>query len=167
MSTLIENFAMLPYRYDDGGRKIAGYKGTTGDCVIRAIAIYKSLPYIDVRTRARHWGYMDWQWNLTKGRANGHFNKKIKKPGSAMEKMFIDEFGLSWVKSDFRQVHGRWRRLCIGDLPNNCIASMRKHVVAIRLGIVCDTWNCTKQYLIVDDWGNERVKHRAVYGFWV
>lgn len=29
----------MKYRYNDGGRAGAGFKGTTGDCVIRAIAI--------------------------------------------------------------------------------------------------------------------------------
>ena len=30
---------MIDYRYDDGGREAAGYRGKTGDCVVRAIAI--------------------------------------------------------------------------------------------------------------------------------
>lgn len=31
--------------YNDGGRKEAGYKGVTGDCVVRAIAIASGRPY--------------------------------------------------------------------------------------------------------------------------
>jgi hypothetical protein len=31
--------------YDDGGRKAAGFKGKTGDCVTRAIAIATGQPY--------------------------------------------------------------------------------------------------------------------------
>ena len=31
--------AMIGYRHDDGGRAAAGYRGKTGDCVVRAIAI--------------------------------------------------------------------------------------------------------------------------------
>jgi hypothetical protein len=27
----------LPFRYDDGGRAAAGFRGTTGDCGIRAV----------------------------------------------------------------------------------------------------------------------------------
>lgn len=34
--------------YDDGGRSEAGYKGTTGDCVCRAIAIATETPYQEV-----------------------------------------------------------------------------------------------------------------------
>jgi hypothetical protein len=35
----------LGYRYDDGGRKAAGFKGITGDCVTRAIAIATRTKY--------------------------------------------------------------------------------------------------------------------------
>src|ERR1035441_7763056 len=33
------------WQYDDGGRSAVGYKGSTGDCVTRAIAIAAELPY--------------------------------------------------------------------------------------------------------------------------
>ena len=84
-----------------------------------------------------------------------------------MEKMFANAFGLQWVKSDPRGKLERWYRLCVGALPLNCIARMRRHVVAIRDGVVHDTWDCTNRYVIEDDWGNMKIKHRAVYGYWV
>lgn len=34
--------------HDDGGRAAAGFKGTTADCVCRAIAIATEVPYADV-----------------------------------------------------------------------------------------------------------------------
>jgi hypothetical protein len=34
--------------YDDGGRAAAGFKGKTGDCVCRAIAIATGEPYQEV-----------------------------------------------------------------------------------------------------------------------
>jgi hypothetical protein len=36
------------FKYDDGGRAAAGFKGRTGDCVTRAITIATELPYRDV-----------------------------------------------------------------------------------------------------------------------
>ena len=39
---------MIGYVYNDGGRRAAGFKGNTGDCVPRAIAIVTGQPYIDV-----------------------------------------------------------------------------------------------------------------------
>jgi hypothetical protein len=35
----------MKFQYNDGGRQQAGYKGKTGDCVVRAIAIAADLPY--------------------------------------------------------------------------------------------------------------------------
>lgn len=36
----------MPFVYDDGGRKEAGRKGYTGDCVCRAVAIATQKPYV-------------------------------------------------------------------------------------------------------------------------
>jgi hypothetical protein len=38
----------MNYVYDDGGREAAGFKGKTGDCVTRAIAIATGKPYQEV-----------------------------------------------------------------------------------------------------------------------
>jgi hypothetical protein len=38
----------MKYQYNDGGRSEAGFKGTTGDCVVRAIAIATKTDYLEV-----------------------------------------------------------------------------------------------------------------------
>jgi len=38
----------IQFNYNDGGRSQAGYKGTSGDCVCRAICIAAELPYQQV-----------------------------------------------------------------------------------------------------------------------
>lgn len=35
----------VKFRYNDGGRAAAGFKGTTGDCGVRALAIAAQMPY--------------------------------------------------------------------------------------------------------------------------
>src|SRR5580700_3900540 len=35
----------MRFQFDDGGRAKAGYRGKTGDCVCRAIAIATEMPY--------------------------------------------------------------------------------------------------------------------------
>ena len=35
----------MTWEYNDGGREEAGYKGSTGDCVARSIAIATGVPY--------------------------------------------------------------------------------------------------------------------------
>lgn len=38
----------MKFTFNDGGRKEAGFKGETGDCVTRAIAIATEKPYQEV-----------------------------------------------------------------------------------------------------------------------
>jgi len=38
----------IQFIYNDGGRKDAGFKGTTGDCATRAISIVTGIPYLEV-----------------------------------------------------------------------------------------------------------------------
>ena len=38
----------MTYLHNDGGREAAGYKGHTGDCVTRAIAIATGKPYVEI-----------------------------------------------------------------------------------------------------------------------
>ncbi len=38
----------MTFQFNDGGRSEAGFKGTTGDCVTRAIAIATGKPYQEV-----------------------------------------------------------------------------------------------------------------------
>jgi hypothetical protein len=41
----------MRYIHNDGGRAAAGFKGSTGDCVCRAIAIASGRPYAEVHKR--------------------------------------------------------------------------------------------------------------------
>lgn len=47
MGTETRETGLLRYVYDDGGRSAAGFQGTTGDCVTRALAIATGIPYAD------------------------------------------------------------------------------------------------------------------------
>ena len=38
----------MTFVLDDGGREAAGFRGKTGDCVTRAIAIATEVPYAEV-----------------------------------------------------------------------------------------------------------------------
>lgn len=41
------------YQYHDGGRMEAGFKGISGDCGIRAMAIACQIPYVEARKRCK------------------------------------------------------------------------------------------------------------------
>lgn len=38
----------MRWQFNDGGRAAAGYKGSTGDCVVRSIAIATGRPYQEI-----------------------------------------------------------------------------------------------------------------------
>ena len=57
----------MEFNFNDGGRAKAGYKGRTGDCVARAIAIAAELPYKQVYDR------------LAEGNATQRVSKRMKK----------------------------------------------------------------------------------------
>ena len=44
----IERALDMRFEYNDGGRAKAGYKGKTGDCGVRAVAVITGLPYREV-----------------------------------------------------------------------------------------------------------------------
>lgn len=41
----------MNFKFNDGGREQSGYKGSTGDCVTRAIAIVTGKTYSEVYDR--------------------------------------------------------------------------------------------------------------------
>ena len=57
----------VEFNFNDGGRAEAGYKGRTGDCVTRAVAIAAQLPYQQVYDR------------LAEGNATQRVTKRMNK----------------------------------------------------------------------------------------
>ena len=133
----------LSYEYDDGGRRDAGYKGDTGDCVVRAIAIVTGKPYKEVyrvmATEMKAHGY------TASGNAYATSEKKLKTPrkrGQLTVRKVQDKvkgmFGFKkvslsrGVRPTFEEAHREY-----GD----CLASTTKHVVALKDGALRDTWD--------------------------
>ena len=138
--------------YNDGGRKAAGYKGSAGDCVTRAIAIAAQLPYQQVYDR------------LAEGNASQRKSKRTGKQSRSASngiytkrKWFKDymlELGFVWTPTmqigSGCQVH-----LKADELPGGrIICSVSKHYVAVIDGVINDTYDCSR-----DD-------KRCVYGYW-
>jgi hypothetical protein len=81
--------------YNDGGRKAAGYKGSAGDCVCRAIAIAAQLPYQQVYDRLA-------EGNATqrKSKRTGKQSRSARNGIYTKRKWFKDymlELGFIWV----------------------------------------------------------------------
>jgi hypothetical protein len=134
----------MRFEYDDGGRAAAGWKGVTGDCVTRAIAIALEKPYDTVYERVA---------KLNKSRGDG---KKTAREGldNKLTRMLLQNNGWTWTPTMFVgsgcKVHLR-----DGELPmGRIICKLSKHVVAVIDGVIHDTHDCSRDGT------------RCVYGYW-
>ncbi len=141
--------ALLRFVQNDGGRQAAGFKGKTGDCVCRAIAIVTGKPYREVydalnqaakRERPRKGG-------RKRSSARTGVNK-------ATIRRYLEALGFEWMATmsigSGCRVHLRADELPSGRL----IVSVSRHIVAVIDGVVHDT----------HDPGRDGT--RCVYGYW-
>lgn len=140
----------MRYVYDDGGRADAGYKGKTGDCCCRAIAIATGMPYKEVYDMINRYGSNE---RLTKKRVRaGKSNARTGVWKETARKIMTD---LGWTWHPTMQIGSGCKvHLEDGELPNGkvmCLLS--RHYVAVIDGVVHDTYDCTRD-------GN-----RCVYGY--
>lgn len=148
----------LPFVYDDGGRSAAGFKGTTSDCVTRAIAIASGLPYREVYdalgATARANRKLMARLELNYGRhAKAHASPRIGVwPEVARE--YLDALGAAWTPTmgigTGCRVHLRADELPGGRL----VARLSRHETAVIDGVLHDTYDCSREGT------------RCVYGYW-
>ena len=144
----------LPFEYDDGGRSSAGYKGSTGDCVVRAIAIATQLPYQHVYDDLNELAKLE----RPRKRRNG---KEGKRSGSrtgvhrATYDKYMRSLGWQWIPT-MHVGSGCTTHLAQGEIPSDrrLVVRLSRHLVAVVDGIVHD---------ISDPC---RGGTRCVYGYW-
>lgn len=141
------------FQYNDGGRSKTDFKGTTGDCVTRAIAIASGLPYQEVYDAMAH-------GNLTQ-RKSKHDKKKRTRTArdgiSTSRKWFKDymaSIGFKWTPTmqigSGCKVHLRPDELPKGRL----IVAVSKHYTTMIDGVINDLYNPSRNGT------------RCVYGYW-
>jgi len=130
----------MQFRYNDGGRAEAGFKGNARDCVTRAIAIVSGLPYKDV--------YGEISRRLGKGKSpRDGVKKNVYEP-------YMEELGFEWTPT-MKIGQGCKVHLEPEELPSGrIIARCSRHVVAVIDGVVHDTYDSTRE------------GKRCVYGYW-
>jgi hypothetical protein len=126
----------MTFKYNDGGRKAAGFKGLTGDCGARAMAIALGLDYKAVYKELA-------QANADNGRAKSARNGINKNIYSEVLKRY------GWVWCSAPKFAGRKARC--SDLTGTVIAQQAGHYVAVIDGVSNDSWDST---------------HKMVYGYW-
>lgn len=142
---------MTGFLYDDGGRGAAGFRGTTEDCVCRAIAIVTGLPYREVYDMIIRYAADE---RPRRGKDRSH----PRKGGVAMPTVhrLMGDLGWCWVPTmgigTGCRVH-----LDPDELPDveALMVRVSKHVTTLVRGVVRDTYDPS------------RGGTRCVYGYWI
>ena len=144
--------SITTFTYNDGGREAAGFKGSAGDCVCRAVAIAAQLPYQEVYNR------------LAEGNASQRKSKRTgKQPRSARNGIYTTR---KWFKDYMRELGFVWTptmqigsgcqvHLKADELPSGrLVCNVSRHSVAVIDGGINDTYDCSREGT------------RCVYGYW-
>jgi len=125
------------YKYSDGGRALAGYKGKTGDCAVRAVAIATGIPYADAYAAI--------------ARLNSvALGKRSVRHGTLKETLdgYLKLLGWHWHAAP--KFPGRKAKA--SDMPvGTVIARQSKHFVAVIDGVPNDIFDSSA---------------KMVYGYW-
>ena len=133
--------------YDDGGRGAAGFRGTAGDCVCRAVAIASGLPYGEVYAAL----------------SDGAGSERKSRGRSARNGIRVRRL---WFRRYMQSMGWRWTATmgigtgCTVHLradelpPARLVVSLSKHYVAVIDGVIHD---------LSDE---SRAGTRCVYGYW-
>lgn len=141
----------MRYVYHDGGRAAAGFKGITGDCVTRAIAIATGLPYQEV--------YDELNMLAEKHeRPRGNNRRSSARTGvkRSTYHRFLVNRGWQWVPT-MQIGSGCTVHLRDGELPKDkgpLIVRVSRHVTAVIDGTIYDNHNPSR-----NEW-------RCVYGYY-
>ena len=140
---------MIDFQYDDGGRAAAGFKGDTGDCACRAVAIATGRDYRDV-------------YDELVAFARDHEPKsKRRRPSHPRTgyhadtlRNYLAQFGLPWTPT-MQVGSGCQVHLTASELPaGRLIVQLSKHFAAVIDGVLHDTYD------------SSRGGTRCVYGYW-
>ena len=138
------------FKYNDGGRSDAGFKGTTGDCVVRAITIATGFTYSEIYSTMNFFVKGE---KLTKRKRS----KSSSRTGVHKDqlKKFLNDLGWTWTPTMFIG-QGCKVHLKASELPSGVlIVSLSKHVTCVVDGVINDTYDCSRNGT------------RCVYGYWI
>jgi hypothetical protein len=128
----------MPYQFNDGGRALAGFKGHTGDCSVRALAIALDMNY-----------KMAYKLIASANQNSGRARSARHGISKELYSDVLKELGWVWMSAP--KFEGRKAR-CSDMYPGTVIARQAGHYVAVINGVPQDIWDCS---------------HKMVYGFWV
>lgn len=132
----------------DGGRSEAGFRGSTGDCACRALAIAADIPYKIA-------------YSLVNQTATKEWLRKGGEKSSARTGVFFSTFRrlmseLGWTWHPTMQIGSGCKvHLRSDELPSGrLIVSLSRHYAAVIDGVLFDLSDCSRNGT------------RCVYGYW-
>ena len=150
--------AGMRWVYDDGGREAAGFKGYTGDCVVRAIAIATGRAYQSVYAALHCNALADPVLMAQLTRRYGARAREHASPRAGVNRRVYDRYlaESAWTWTPTMQVGQGCRvHLRAEEMPpGRLIARVSRHMCAVIDGVVHD---------IADP---SRAGKRCVYGYW-
>ena len=145
----------MEFNFNDGGRAKAGYKGLTGDCVTRAVAIAAELPYQEVYDRLAEGNATQ---RITKRSSKSCGKKTASRGISTKRKWFQDYMQSLGFKSVATMGIGTGCKVHLkaDELPKGkIICNLSRHYCAVVDGVINDTYDPS------------RGETRCVYGYWI
>ena len=150
----------LPWIRDDGGRATAGFKGTTSDCVTRAIAIAAERPYQQVYDELNA---LCAAQRAKPGRSKTSARTGVPKP---VIRRYLDSIGWRWVPT-MAIGSGCTTHLCAEELPmGRLIVSLSKHLTCVVDHTIRDAFDPQRISIETRPGQDARLIRRCVYGYW-
>lgn len=119
--------------YDDGGRSESGFKGHTGDCVVRAIAITTRLPYSEV------YDALNGLATLERPRGRGKRSSSRTGVRRPTYERYLFALGAVWTPT-MKVGQGCKVHLRADELPGGrLVVAVSRHLTAVVDGVVRDT----------------------------
>lgn len=142
---------MIEFHHHDGGREAAGFRGATGDCAARAVAITSGRPYREVYDRINE---LSREHERPKGARGRRSNARLGVYRTTMKRLMA-ELGATWTPT-MGIGTGTTVHLRTGEVPATGahVLSLSRHYCALVDGAVFDTHDPS------------RGGTRAVYGYW-
>lgn len=148
-NTQDEREMSIPHTYNDGGRALAGIKGSGGDCAARALAIAVQLPYLHCVDLINQFAKTERKGKRKRGISSGRHGVYMRTFKTVMRHL-----GWTWVPTmqigSGCKVHLRPEELP----PGRIIVNLSRHFAAVIDGVLHDTYDCS------------RGGTRCVYGYW-
>lgn len=141
------------FNFNDGGRVAAGYRGTAGDCVCRAICIATGKPYKEVYEYLAAKNASQRKSKHDKGK-----RKKTAREGISTKRKWFDDYmqslGFGWTPT-MLVGQGCKVHLTADELPGGVlVVSVSRHMTAVIDGVINDTHDCSRE------------GSRCVYGYY-